>query len=120
MPEVAVDSWGGFIFINIDGKAGPLLDYLGVLPEHYERYELEKAHKGLHVQKVIPCNWKVAHEAFLESYHSIATHPQILPFTADANTQCDTFGHHVSRMITSMEVPSPHLGEVSELEIMRT
>jgi len=120
LPEVAVDSWGGFIFINIDGKAGPLLDYLGVLPEHYERYELEKAHKGLHVQKVIPCNWKVAHEAFLESYHSIATHPQILPFTADANTQYDTFGDHVSRMITSMEVPSPHLGEVSELEIMRT
>jgi len=119
LPEVAVDSWGGFVFINIDGNAGPLLEYLGVLPEHYARYELENAHKGIHVQKVIPCNWKVAHEAFLESYHSIATHPQILPFTADANTQYDTFGPHISRMITPMELASPHLGDVSEEEIMR-
>jgi len=35
-------------------------------------------------QKVIfDCNWKVAQEAFMESYHVIATHPQILPIFAD-------------------------------------
>lgn len=120
LPEVAVDSWGGFVFINIDGNAGPLLDYLGVLPEHFSDYQLEKAQKGIHVQKVIPCNWKVAHEAFLESWHTVATHPQILPFTADANTQYDTFGDHISRMITSMEIASPHLSEVSQEDIVRT
>ncbi|MGV6807557.1 MAG: aromatic ring-hydroxylating oxygenase subunit alpha [bacterium] len=119
LPEVAVDSWGGFVFINIDGKAGPLLDYLGVLPEHYADFELEKAFKGLHVQKVVSCNWKVAQEAFLESYHSVATHPQILPFTADAQTQYDTFGDHISRMITPMEVQSPHLDKVAEEDMMR-
>ena len=120
LPELAIDSWGGFIFINIDGQAGPLLEYLGVVPEHFAHYELEKAHKGVHVQRVIRCNWKVAHEAFLESYHTIATHPQILPFTADANTQYDTFGDHISRMITPMEISSPHVEKVSEEEIMRT
>jgi len=119
LPEARVDTWGGFVFINIDGKAPPLLEYLGVLPEHYAHYQLEKAHKGVHVQKVIPCNWKVAHEAFLESWHTVATHPQILPFTADENTQYDTFGDHISRMITAMEVSSPHMQEVSPAEMVR-
>ncbi|MEM1141963.1 MAG: aromatic ring-hydroxylating dioxygenase subunit alpha [Pseudomonadota bacterium] len=119
LPEVRCDTWGGFVFINIDGKAKPLLEYLGVIPEHFERYRLEDAYKGVHVQKLIPCNWKVAHEAFLESWHSIATHPQILPFTADANTQYDTFGDHVSRMITPMEVSSPHLKKMSEADIAK-
>ncbi|MEM8660504.1 MAG: aromatic ring-hydroxylating dioxygenase subunit alpha [Pseudomonadota bacterium] len=119
LPKVALDCWGGFVFINIDGQAGPLQDYLGVLPDHFQHYHLEDAFKGVHVQKVIGCNWKVAHEAFLESYHSVATHPQILPFTADANTQVDTFCDHIARMITPMEVASPHLGSVSQEEIAR-
>lgn len=119
LPEVRLDTWGGFVFANIDGKAPPLLEYLGVLPEHYEHYQLDKAHKGVHVQKVVPCNWKVAHEAFMESWHTVATHPQILPFTADENTQYDTFGDHISRMITAMEVPSPHQPEVSAAEMVR-
>jgi phenylpropionate dioxygenase-like ring-hydroxylating dioxygenase large terminal subunit len=120
LPEVATDTWGGFIFIKVDGEAGPLRDYLGVLPEHYRAFELQDAFKGVHVQRVIQCNWKVAHEAFLESFHSVATHPQILPFTADANTQYDVFGDHISRMITPMEVPSPHLKGVSEEDIVRS
>ena len=119
LPTVKAEIWGGFVFINIDGEAPPLLEYLGVLPEHYAHYNLDKAYKGVHVQKVIPCNWKIAHEAFLESWHSVATHPQILPFTADENTQYDTFGDHISRMITAMEVTSPHLGKVADSEIVR-
>lgn len=119
LPEIACDTWAGFVFINIDGKAGPLLDFLGVIPEHFQRYELEKAFKGIHVQKVIPCNWKLAQEAFFESFHTIKTHPQILPFTGDANTQVDTFGNNVSRSITPMEFASPHAPDYSEEEIMR-
>ncbi|WP_264025558.1 SRPBCC family protein, partial [Mycolicibacterium insubricum] len=34
----------------------------------------------MHVAKVIDCNWKVGMEAFLESYHVIATHPQLLEY----------------------------------------
>lgn len=48
----------------------------------------------------------------MESYHVIATHPQILPSTADANTQYDVYPDkpHFNRMITAMGVASPHLG----------
>jgi hypothetical protein len=54
------------------------------------------------------CNWKVAQEAFMEAYHVVATHPQLLPSLGDAITQYDVFGNF-SRAITPNGVPSPHL-----------
>ncbi len=120
LPQVRVASWKGFVFINFDANCQPLEDYLGVLTQHYAHFPFEKTYKAVHVQKVVPCNWKLGHEAFLEAYHSVATHPQILPYTADANTQYDIYGEHVSRMITPMGVPSPHLGDVEEERIAQS
>ena len=78
LPEAQVGLWGGFVFINMDANAPPLHEYLGVLPGHFARWRLEDCYKAAHVGKIIDCNWKVAQEAFMESYHVIATHPQIL------------------------------------------
>ena len=41
------------------------------------------------------------------------THPQILPYLGDANSQYDCWGDHVSRTISPMGVVSPHLDEVA-------
>jgi phenylpropionate dioxygenase-like ring-hydroxylating dioxygenase large terminal subunit len=117
LPEVQVDTWGGWVFINMDPAAPPLHDYLDILPQHFERWEPENCYKGVHVQKVIPCNWKVGWEAFIESYHAVATHPQILPYTADSSSQYDVWGDHISRTITAMAAPSPHLKEISEQDV---
>ena len=120
LPEASVETWGGFVFINMDPDAPSLADYLGPLPAHFERWRLEDCYKAAHVAKVIRCNWKVAMEAFMESYHVIATHPQILPVIADANAQYDILGRHVNRNLTAFAAPSPHLGQsVSEEEVLR-
>jgi phenylpropionate dioxygenase-like ring-hydroxylating dioxygenase large terminal subunit len=111
LPEAAVGTWGGFVFINMDPKAVPLERYLEVLPEHFSRWKLEDCWKAVHVAKVIPCNWKIAQEAFMESYHVIATHPQILSIFADANAQYDVYGDHVNRNLAAFAAPSPHLGQ---------
>lgn len=111
LPEARVGTWGGFVFVNMDPAAMPLEQYLEVLPRHFERWRLEDCWKAVHVAKRIRCNWKVAQEAFMESYHVIATHPQILPLIADANSQYDIFGDHVSRNLAAFGAPSPHLGE---------
>jgi len=108
LPPVLVDTWGGWVFINMDTGAQPLHEYLGILPEHFERWKPEQRYKAVHVQKVIPCNWKVGWEAFIESYHAVATHPQILPYTADAESQYDVWEPHISRTITAMAQPSSH------------
>ncbi|MFU8762957.1 MAG: aromatic ring-hydroxylating oxygenase subunit alpha [Haliea sp.] len=119
LPEVKVGRWGGFVFINFDRDAAPLEDYLGVLPEHFSRYPLEDYYKAIHVQREVACNWKVGAEAFMESFHTVETHRQIMTFTGDANSQYDTFGDNISRSVTPMGVPSPHLSGVSEEAVMR-
>lgn len=119
LPQVRVETWGGFVFINFDKDAQALAEYMEVLPEHFSRYPLEKYVKAVHVQRVIRCNWKSGAEAFMESWHSVETHKQILPFTGDANSQYDTYGRNISRSVTPMGVASPHLEDVSEEDITR-
>lgn len=105
---VQVDTWGGFVFINLDPEAGPLADFLGDLPRHFERWPLEKRFKQVHVGKVLRCNWKLAQEAFMESWHVVATHAQLLPGLGDTVSKYDAWGNF-SRTLTPNGVPSPHL-----------
>lgn len=121
LPEAQVATWGGFVFVNMDPQASPLDKYLGVLPAHFRAWRLEERYKAAHVAKRIRCNWKVAQEAFMESFHVIATHPQILGVIADANAQYDICGEHVNRNLAAFAAPSPHLGHQppDEAEIAR-
>jgi phenylpropionate dioxygenase-like ring-hydroxylating dioxygenase large terminal subunit len=114
LPALRVDIWGGWVFVNIDGTAPPLREYLGVMVDHFERWTPEKTYKALHIKKVLRCNWKLANEAFIESYHTVATHPQLLPYTGDSNSQYDCFNDYVSRTITPMGVVSPHAPGTTE------
>lgn len=109
LPEARVGTWGGFVFINMDEEAMPLEEYLGVLPQHFARWRLEDCYLAAHVGKIIDANWKIAQEAFMESYHVIATHPQILPIIADASSQYDLYGRHVNRNLAAFAATSPHL-----------
>ncbi|MEY4136350.1 MAG: hypothetical protein RL205_478 [Actinomycetota bacterium] len=106
--SVKVDTWGGFVFINLDPDCEPLLDFLGEMPAQFEKWPLEKRFKQVHVAKILRCNWKVAQEAFMESWHVVATHSQLLPGIGDIVATYDTFGNF-SRAITPNAVPSPHL-----------
>ncbi|MDX1580876.1 MAG: aromatic ring-hydroxylating dioxygenase subunit alpha, partial [Alphaproteobacteria bacterium] len=107
LPEVKVGRWGGFIFINMDENAQPLEDYLEILPEHFANWPLENRYVRLHVQKVLPANWKAAQEAFIEAYHSLETHPQGLPIAANMNAQYDVFGDNVTRFVHTFGIPDP-------------
>ena len=75
---------------------------------HFEKWAPHKKFVSAHVAKRYPVNWKVAQEAFMEAFHVIATHPQILTGTGDCNSQYDVFGNF-SRAITPNGTPSPHL-----------
>jgi nitrite reductase/ring-hydroxylating ferredoxin subunit len=118
LPQVKVETWGGWVFVNIDGRAPPLREYLGVMDQHFQRWSPENTYKALHIKKVLRCNWKLAHEAFIESFHTVATHPQLLFYTGDVNSQYDCFNDHVSRTITPMGVLSPHLDDASEQQAL--
>jgi nitrite reductase/ring-hydroxylating ferredoxin subunit len=117
LPEVKVGTWGGFVFINPDPDAEPLEQFLGDLPRHFERWDLANRFKQAHVAKILRCNWKVAQEAFMEAYHVVATHPQLLNGIGDSNSQYDVFGNF-SRAITPNGTPSPHLRETPSQQDM--
>ncbi len=105
---VLCDSWGGWVFINMDLNAAPLADFLGDLPAHFAVWEPENRYIEAHVAKVMSCNWKACQEAFMEAFHVIHTHPQILVGIGDENSQYDAWGNF-SRAITPNATPSPHL-----------
>jgi len=109
LPEVKVATWGGFVFINLDPGCEPLHEFLGAeLTDQFQRWPLERRYKQAHVAKILRCNWKVAQEAFMEAFHVVATHPQLLAGIGDANSQYDAWGNF-SRAITANGTPSPHL-----------
>lgn len=111
LPEAKVETWGGFVFINMDPNAAPLAAVLGPMVDHFAGYDYANRYKALHVVKAVRCNWKAVAEAFMESHHSIATHPQILPFLADANSQYDVLTDFVSRQFSAQGVPSPFVAD---------
>ena len=95
LPEVKLERWGRFLFINPDPNSGSLAEHLGDLGTHFELLPYERRYKQAHVAKVIKANWKVVQEAFMESYHVLMTHPQILTGGAhDLCTKYDAFGNY--------------------------
>ncbi len=109
LPQALVDVWGGFVFINMDADAPPLLEVLAPIPEHFERYDLAGKYKAAHVIKKMGANWKATCEAFMESHHVVGTHPQALTMTGDLNSQYDIWSDYVGRQFTASGVQSPNI-----------
>ncbi|MGO9841228.1 MAG: aromatic ring-hydroxylating oxygenase subunit alpha [Candidatus Acidiferrales bacterium] len=68
---VRVDTWENFVFVNLDGRAAPLRDFLGVVPELVAPLELsKKLHFFDRRFYTLNCNWKVYVDNYLDGgYH---------------------------------------------------
>ncbi len=108
LPEASVGTWQGFVFLNPDRDAEPLGDFLGDLGDHFTAAPFTERFKAAHVRKLMPMNWKVCQEAFMESYHVVATHPTLMQTLGDANSRYDAWGNY-SRAMSASGVESPHL-----------
>ena len=109
LPECQVGTWAGFVFINPDPTAEPLLDFLGEVVDQFAEWDLANRYKQAHVAKLIDANWKVAQEAFCEAFHVNSTHPQVMPYLGDTNSQVDVW-ENFARVITAGGTSSPLLG----------
>jgi phenylpropionate dioxygenase-like ring-hydroxylating dioxygenase large terminal subunit len=112
LPEVALDTWGGWVFVNMADEPEDFQEFLGILPEHFSRWSPEDTYVAVHIEKIINCNWKAGVEAFIESYHAVQTHPQILSYSGIDNSQYDIWGDNVSRTITTMATINPAHADV--------
>jgi len=119
--EVKVETWAGFVFVNFDPNAEPLAKFLDPVPAHLNPYEYANMSFRFYASFRLPCNWKVALEAFDEGYHVAATHPQLLPVQGEDWTNSFAKGKHGMFMYPMVRAdngqpsapfgaPSPRLG----------
>ena len=80
LSPVKVDTWAGFIYINMDPDCVSLKEWMGRAGEILDHYELDKMRYKWRQWAIYDCNWKVAIEAFLEPYHVAGTHTQLLQY----------------------------------------
>ena len=75
---VGVDSWGGFVFVNLTpSEAAPLAAQLGPIPERLQRYPLSDLNIGRTIQYRVRANWKAICENYNECYHCGPVHPEL-------------------------------------------
>jgi Rieske 2Fe-2S family protein len=90
LETVKVDTWGGFVFINMDPTAEPLLEYLDPIPAVCEPFHFENMRYRWMKGVTVPCNWKTVLDGFLEAYHVPGTHPQL--------TRWDKRNHNIATL----------------------
>ncbi len=74
---VAVATWGPLVFANLDGKAPPLGDMLGNIPQRVAPFNCESMRYVMRREYELACNWKVYVDNYLEGYHIPVVHPTL-------------------------------------------
>ncbi len=69
LPRVSCDVFEGFIFVNRDPDAQPVREWIGGAAEMFAPFGSEDLREVYRESVIVPCNWKVTAEAFLEVYH---------------------------------------------------
>jgi phenylpropionate dioxygenase-like ring-hydroxylating dioxygenase large terminal subunit len=99
---VRCETWEGFIFVNFDGDAQPLSDYMGRLGAGIEGYpfgELTQVHR---YRAEIGANWKLFIDAFMEFYHAPVLHAK--QAVAEESQKLQGYGYEA----LSYDVDGPH------------
>lgn len=99
LTEVACEIWNGFVFLTMNPKPEPLLEFLGVIPEHLKHYPIHEMRVLRDLEFDWGANWKTAADAFLEFYHAEIVHPEILPITDSYAVQYDLYDKGHGRML---------------------
>lgn len=79
----AVDTWGGFVFLNLSGASAEggavatLAAQLGAAPERVKRYPLHQLRTARRIVYEVAANWKVILENYNECYHCGPVHPEL-------------------------------------------
>jgi len=121
LPECQVGLFAGFVFIKMTEGGESLEAFLAPIADNVAAYRIEDYRIQSWRTVVVKANWKVALEAFEESYHILGTHPQGRMTGADVGTIYDSYGPHTLSIIpTGLPSPrfSPPLSEQALLKYM--
>jgi phenylpropionate dioxygenase-like ring-hydroxylating dioxygenase large terminal subunit len=74
---IRVDTWGGFIWANLEPSAPDLRAQLGPFFERFDRFPIAELRLGASRSYEVEANWKVLVENFSECYHCAPVHPAL-------------------------------------------
>ncbi len=78
LTPVRCEMWGGCAWINLDDSAPPLRQCIEPFATTLDAWHVESLHSEWWRACRLPVNWKLAEQAFMEQYHVIETHPQLV------------------------------------------
>ena len=78
----ALDTWGGFFFLNLDPKDAAdrqrsVRSQLGAAVQRVARYPLAELRTGHSITYDVAANWKILMENYNECYHCGGLHPEL-------------------------------------------
>jgi choline monooxygenase len=88
-----LDTWGGFVFVNLATEAPPMRTWLGDLPGWMDPYGFAGMKTVRRISHVVPCNWKVFLENSMEAYHVPFVHQRQIDPARLPVWGVDTPGH---------------------------
>jgi glycine betaine catabolism A len=74
---IRVDSWGGFLWANLEPAGPDLRTSLGPFFSRFDRFPLAELRLGARREYEVEANWKVLVENFSECYHCAPVHPNL-------------------------------------------
>ena len=93
LTPVRVETWGGFVYIDMREEGESLEEFLGDAGRVLAHFELEKMRYKWRKWVIYPANWKTSIEAFMEPYHTTSTHSQLTAF-AEFYAYSKAYGRH--------------------------
>jgi phenylpropionate dioxygenase-like ring-hydroxylating dioxygenase large terminal subunit len=124
LTPVRLECWAGFMFLNFDPHARPLMQYLGDLPGKLASYRFEDMVCVRRKEYELACNWKIYVENAMEAYHITTVHRSTLsrqkgkPSEAQpaAGEYCALFKEHKgSRALLEGDTGFPPMDHLSDL-----
>ncbi|RMF96030.1 MAG: aromatic ring-hydroxylating dioxygenase subunit alpha [Gammaproteobacteria bacterium] len=106
----------GLIFINMDENAGPLDEFIGLPDGYLEHYHLDEMFVVRHHISEWAANWKTGVDAFYETYHLHAVHPETQTVMNDMQVQCDLYPNGFSRMIVPLAAKSARVADQDSVD----
>ena len=125
---VRCEVWGGCAWINLDPDAPPLRSCIEPFATILDAWRVESMRAEWWHAFRLPVNWKLAEEAFLEQYHVIETHPELVipkrfapkdPAAFDPDAFVDAELHYLHVMSEGMG-GMVHANDVAVAERQRT
>ena len=81
LSPVAMETFGGWVFVNVSGRAGSLGSYLKDFPDRIERFGCAGLRRAARHEYEVAANWKILSENYQECYHCPTIHPDLVQVT---------------------------------------